>query len=268
MNVLRSRLPVKRVNVFVFALALAVCGLLGNANVANAGSIILWSATGADGSWTLVNSAGDGGPGTPGGGQLGLPGNIPVIANGITVDALSLSSVQSAAASFTTTSTVTVNGNGTLYLAFGVTGFTMPAGTVKIKTQVSSLLNPSPDTGTIDAHDASWVTQNGLLPAAGGSEFNSAWQTGTNLGGVPTPSSGIVVNSPQSIIVDSLGTPYTITSELVIVVSGTGGSVNTSTTVTPTPEPTSITLLGIGLVGMAGYGWRRRKAANVEATVA
>jgi hypothetical protein len=27
-----------------------------------------------------------------------------------------------------------------------------------------------------------------------------------------------------------------------------------------TPEPTSLTLLGIGIAGMAGYGWRRRKA--------
>jgi hypothetical protein len=38
----------------------------------------------------------------------------------------------------------------------------------------------------------------------------------------------------------------------------------TATLGTPAaPEPTSLTLLGIGAVGIIGYGWRRRKRAAV-----
>lgn len=36
---------------------------------------------------------------------------------------------------------------------------------------------------------------------------------------------------------------------------------NTYNGISDTPEPATLTLLGIGLASMAGYGWRRRKAA-------
>jgi hypothetical protein len=49
---------------------------------------------------------------------------------------------------------------------------------------------------------------------------------------------------------------------------GVGYDVQTTSTnvaLTPVPEPGSLTLLGLGIAGLAGYGWRRRKQAAVAA---
>jgi hypothetical protein len=37
------------------------------------------------------------------------------------------------------------------------------------------------------------------------------------------------------------------------------GSLNVSYTLASVPEPSSVLLIGIGIAGMAGYEWRRRK---------
>jgi hypothetical protein len=45
-------------------------------------------------------------------------------------------------------------------------------------------------------------------------------------------------------------------SDIIIVASG-----GPPAATTPAPEPASLTLLGLGALGLLGYGWRRRQAA-------
>lgn len=52
-------------------------------------------------------------------------------------------------------------------------------------------------------------------------------------------------------IVDNQGGPTALRVEMT----------GTASSLTAVPEPASLTLLGIGIAGMAGYSWRRRKLA-------
>jgi hypothetical protein len=87
-------------------------------------------------------------------------------------------------------------------------------------------------------------------------------------------STGLVLNShgftpdPTNFEFARINTDFSLTSQVIVTLANTGATVGISTsTMATTPEPGTMTLLGIGLVGMASYGWRRRRqnAGNEEA---
>jgi hypothetical protein len=70
------------------------------------------------------------------------------------------------------------------------------------------------------------------------------------------------VGDPPGEVIDSgdVNVKLVVTARDIGTMDFLSASGETTVTVQDTPEPATLTLLGIGIAGMAGYAWRRRKA--------
>lgn len=133
-----------------------------------------------------------------------------------------------------------------LYIIVTSTGYTSPAGAVTVLSSLSGVSSK-------DTTASSVLTLKSVVGTLN--------PTGTQTQNFPVTPAGGGFNDNATGNIANLGSPFTITQYIQVTLN-TGAIlkvVGAETSLSPTPEPTSMALLGIGIVGMAGYGWRRRR---------
>jgi hypothetical protein len=113
-----------------------------------------------------------------------------------------------------------------------------------IGTGLAGVLPSAPNV-TLDS------TINSLTAPISGTSFGNYTITGGLFASTITKTAGLQSNINSAIIT---GDPWPIESHDPL-------SVTVATPPTVTPEPSSIVLIGLGSIGLLGYGWRRRKQA-------
>jgi hypothetical protein len=127
--------------------------------------------------------------------------------------------------------------------------------------------SPSQSAVTVTATDGGDFTF-ASVDLTSNSSSGSTFQITGFLNGNPVLGISGTIGNINTFNTESNAFPSTLMDTLVIQETPVAGvtsfnfdNINVTEQATVTPEPASLTLLGLGVAGMAGYGWRRRRTA-------
>jgi hypothetical protein len=228
---------------------------LGMATPARAGSLQIWAST-VDNPPTSSDMVATGSSTAAAANPLTV-GTFKI--TGLSAFSTSPGSPKSAEETGATTSITNTGGStATLYITIGSTGFTAPVTPPDIK------LESNIGGAVVIGNGANALTYQSYLDnvTPNGQNTLVGITPGAQHPGITAEGS---YNNSTSTMITSLKSPYSLTEYFAITL-GAGAEINfsssTSLLVSAIPEPSSLTLAGLGVLGMIGYGLRRRKATG------